>query len=68
MPPELFPQMPDELGAQTPEQLTGLISQFEAAIVSVVTGEAFASMETPPNRNEVRSQCPSGRFLKSVSI
>lgn len=61
MPPELFPEMPEEVSSQSPEQLRGLINQYTQAIASVVTGEAFAGMETPPTRNEVRDALSSAR-------
>lgn len=61
MPPEMFPQMPEELGSQSPDQLRSLIDQYTQAIASVVTGEAFATMETPPTRNEVRDALSSAR-------
>lgn len=61
MPPELFPQMPEDISSLQPDELRALINQFTQAIASVVTGEAFATMETPPNRNEVRDALSSAR-------
>jgi hypothetical protein len=57
----MFPQIPEDLGSQSPDQLRALIEQYTQAIASVVTGEAFAAMETPPTRNEVRDALSSAR-------
>jgi hypothetical protein len=49
---DLFPQLPEDLGALTREELRTAISERESALARCATGEAFADMETPPDRNE----------------
>lgn len=54
MDPELFPQMPEDLGVLSRDEIEGLIREFEAAFARVATGEAFSDMENPPDRNARR--------------
>jgi len=49
---DLFPQLPEDLGAMTREDLQAAITERETALARCATGEAFADMETPPDRNE----------------
>lgn len=51
MDPELFPVLPDDLATLSEEELTEAISGYEAGIARVATGEAYADMEDPPDRN-----------------
>jgi len=48
---ELFPAVPEDLGALGDEELNEAISGYEAGIARVATGEAYADMENPPDRN-----------------
>lgn len=61
MDPELFPQMPEDLGALSREEVEGLIRDIESAFARVATGEAFAEMETPPDRNERRDMLAAAK-------
>lgn len=61
MEPELFPQMPVDLSALSREETEDIISRYEAAFGQVVTGEAFADMENPPDRNERRDMLASAK-------
>lgn len=61
MPPEIFPEVPEDITALTREEVDGLIAEFNAAFASVATGEAFAEMENPPDRNERRDMLAAAK-------
>lgn len=48
---ELFPVLPEDFAQLSDDELTEAISGYEAGIARVATGEAYADMEDPPDRN-----------------
>lgn len=61
MPPEIFPQMPEDITALGRDEIQRLIDEFSAAFGRVATGEAFASMESAPDRNQRREMLAAAR-------
>lgn len=48
---ELFPVLPEDLTTLSAEELSEAIAAHEAGIARIATGEAYADMEDPPDRN-----------------
>lgn len=61
MPPEIFPQMPEDITGLSRDEIQSLIDQFGAAFGRVATGEAFVGMENPPDRNARRDMLAAAR-------
>lgn len=60
-PQDLFPEVPEDITGLTDEQIEELVAGFNDAFGRVATGEAFADMEDPPDRNARREMLATAR-------
>lgn len=58
---DLFPQLPEDLGSLSREEIEERIVANERTLGRMATGEAFASLETQPDRNERIEALRTGR-------